>query len=140
MGLSIMYFHGSQVEISICPWGLFYISKQCRPRSSQLATCSGGSSVQRFKDQPCRVNLKNIFVSPYTTLFYQYGSVGRIFFLISQFGYPWNSIVYSKTCLKRPLNKRFFSRNACQKYCSHGAFWNTFDLHLTFRFYCIVLL
>ena len=48
-------------------------------------------------------NLKNIFVSPYATLFYRYGSVR--FFLTSQIGYPLNLIVYSKTCLKRPLKK-----------------------------------
>ena len=53
-----------------------------------------------------QANLKNIFVSPYQTLFYRYGRVGRknIFFT-SQIGYPLNLIVYSKTCLKRPLNK-----------------------------------
>ena len=51
-------------------------------------------------------SLKNIFVSPYPTLFHRYGSVGRkiIFFNFSN----WiliNLIVYSKTCLKRPLRK-----------------------------------
>ena len=54
-------------------------------------------------------NLKNIFVSPYPTLVYQYGLVGRsenYFFLISQIGYPLNLIVYSKTCLKRSLKKQ----------------------------------
>ena len=39
-----------------------------------------------------KANLKNIFVSPYPTLFYRYGSVGRIF-LTSQIGYPLNLIV-----------------------------------------------
>ena len=40
-------------------------------------------------------NLKNIFVSPYPTLFLWYGSVGRkkIFFLTSQIPYPLNLIV-----------------------------------------------
>ena len=94
-----------------------------------------------------RANLKNIFVSPYATLFYQYGSVGRkIIFLISQIGYLLNLIVYSKTCLKRPLNKR--KKNVCFiktdnrimqvksiAECSQGAFCNTFDLHL--RLICL---
>ena len=53
-------------------------------------------------------------------------SVGKLFFLTSQIGYPLNLIVYSKTCLKRPLKKDkkclFFqeglSHHAGQKYCS----------------------
>ena len=48
--------------------------------------------------------------------------VGNSLFLTSQIGYPLNLIVYSKTCLKRPLNKKLFfqdrlSHNAGQKYC-----------------------
>ena len=54
-----------------------------------------------------KANLKNIFVSPYPTRFYGYESVGRkLLFFNFQIGYPLNLIVYSKTCLKRPLNKR----------------------------------
>ena len=74
-----------------------------------------------------KANLKNIFVSPYPTRFYQFGSVGQNFFLTSQIGYPLNLIVYSKTCLQRPLKqiKKFecvffqdrLSHNAGQKYC-----------------------
>ena len=42
-----------------------------------------------------KANLKNIFVSPYPTLFYRYGSVSRkIIILTSQIGYPLNLIVY----------------------------------------------
>ena len=37
-----------------------------------------------------RANLKNIFVSPYPTLFLRHGSVGKIFFLTSQIAYPLN--------------------------------------------------
>ena len=88
-----------------------------------------------------QANLKNILVSPYPTLFYRYGSVGRIFFLTSQIGYPFNLIVYSKTCLKRPLTKRhkidsFFETDYCIMQvksiveCSQRAFCNTFNLHL----------
>ena len=40
-------------------------------------------------------NLKNIFVSPYPTLFYRYGSVGLIVFSTYQTGYPSNLIVNS---------------------------------------------
>ena len=81
-----------------------------------------------------------IFVSPYPTLFYRYGSVGRIF-LHSQIGDPLNLIVYSKTCLKRPLKKYkklfvFFKTDyrimqvKSIAECSQGAFCNNFDLHL----------
>ena len=49
--------------------------------------------------------LKKSFVSPYPTLFYQYGPVCWLIFLTSQIGYPFNLIVYSKTCHKRPLKK-----------------------------------
>ena len=41
--------------------------------------------------QACKVTLKNIFVSPYLTLFYWYvmgRSVSRNFFLTFQIGYP----------------------------------------------------
>ena len=68
-------------------------------------------------------------------------SVGKLFFLTSQIGYPLNLIVYSKTCLKRPLNIR--QKNVCfikTDYrimqvksiaeCSQGAFCNPFDLLL----------
>ena len=85
-------------------------------------------------------NLKNIFVSPYPTLVYRYGSVGRNFFSTSQIRYLLNLIVYRKTYLKRPLNK--IQKNDCffkSNYrimqvksiaeCSQGAFCNTFDLH-----------
>ena len=73
-----------------------------------------------------QANLKNIFVYAYPTPFYWYGSVGWNFFLTSQIGYSLNLITYSKTCLKRPLNKiqkNVFSRpiiayNAGQKYCT----------------------
>ena len=86
-------------------------------------------------------NLKNIFVSPYPTMFYLYGSVGKLFFLTSQIGYPLCLIVYSKACLKRPLNKRHkvvcFIKTDFRimqvksiAECSNGAFCNTFDLHL----------
>ena len=77
-----------------------------------------------------------IFVSPYPTLFYRYGSVGR-FFLTSQIGYPLNLIVYSKTCLKRPLknntkNCLFFqnrlSHMAGQKYCRMLGIYRPFVL------------
>ena len=114
-------------------------------------------------------NLKNNFVSPYPTPFYRYVWVGwNIIFFTSQIGYPLNLIVFSKTRLKRPLNKR--QKNVCfikTDYrimqvksiaeCSQGAFCNTFDLHLALiclndlccvylwvavlgRFYCSVLL
>ena len=53
-----------------------------------------------------RPNIKNIFVYSYLTLFYRYGLVGRKFFLTSQIRYPLNLILYSKTCLKRPLQKK----------------------------------
>ena len=33
-------------------------------------------------------------------------SVGKLPFLTSRIGYPLNLIVYSKTCLKRPLKKK----------------------------------
>ena len=116
-----------------------------------------------------KANLKNIFVSPYPTPYYRYGLVRRkLLFLTSQIGYPLNSIVHSKTCLKRPLNKR--QKIVCfikTDYrimqvksiaeCSQEAFCNTFELHLALiclndlrwvylseavlgRFYCIVLL
>ena len=58
-----------------------------------------------------KANLKDIFVSPYRTLFYWYGSVGQIFFLTSKIGYTLKLIVYSKTCLKRPLKKK--TKNCC---------------------------
>ena len=68
-------------------------------------------------------------------------SVGKLFFLTSQIGYPLNLIVYSKTCLQRPLNKIqkivcFFKTDygimqvKSIAECSQGAFCNTFDLHL----------
>ena len=96
-----------------------------------------------FTEIDYKANLKNTLVSPYPTLFYRYGSVGRkIIFLTSQIIYPLNLIVYSKICLKRPLNK--IQKNVCfikTDYrimqvksiaeCSQGAFCNTFDLHLT---------
>ena len=73
-----------------------------------------------------------ISVSPYPTLLYQYGSVGRnIFLLLFQIRYPLNLIVYSKTCLKRPLTYQDrLSHNAGQKYCRMLPFCNTFDLYL----------
>ena len=58
----------------------------------------------KFTRMQIKANLKNNFVSAYPTLFYQYGSVRRNFFLTSQIGYPL--IEYSNTCLKRPLKKR----------------------------------
>ena len=75
-----------------------------------------------------KANLKNIFVSPYPTLFYWYGLVGRKFFFFNFSNWipiKLNLIVYIKTCLKRPLKKTkksFFlqdwlSHNAGQKYC-----------------------
>ena len=94
--------------------------------------------------------------------------VGKLIFSTSQIGYPLNLIVYSKTCLKRPLNKRqkigCFSKTVDRimqvksiAECYQEAFCNTFDLHLALilsndlccvylwvavlgRFYCIVLL
>ena len=69
----------------------------------------------------------------------------KLLFLSSQIGYPLNLIVYSKTCLKRPLNKR--QKIVCfikTDYrimqvesiaeCSQGAFCNTSDLHLALIF------
>ena len=48
-------------------------------------------------ESPCdegQANLKNIFVSPYPTLFYLNGSVGRtIIFLTSQIGYLYIVLV-----------------------------------------------
>ena len=58
----------------------------------------------------------SFFVSPYPTLIYWYGLVENFFNLKSQIGYPLNLIVYSKTCLKRPLKKKTL-HNAGQKYC-----------------------
>ena len=64
------------------------------------------------------------------------------FFLTSQIGYPLNLIVYSKTCLKRPLKKiqkivcffktdyRIMQVKSIAE-CSQRAFCNTFDLHLS---------
>ena len=92
-----------------------------------------------------------IFLLPLTQpCFTRMGRSG--FFLTYQIGYPLNLIVYSKTCIKRPLKKQqslFFqdrlSHNAGQKVCrmipgsilqywEHsailGAFCNTFNLHL----------
>ena len=71
--------------------------------------------------QSIEANLKNIFVSPYPTLFYCYWLVGRkIIFLTSQIGHPLNLIVYNKTCLKRPLKKKikqFFLSRPIIAYC-----------------------
>ena len=59
------------------------------------------------------------------------------FFLTSQIGYPLNLIVYSKTCLKRPLKKNtkiclFFqdrlSHMAGQKYCRMLGIYRPFVL------------
>ena len=62
-----------------------------------------------------KANLKDIFVSPYPTLFYWYGSVN----------------VYSKTRLMRPLKKRHrIMQVKSIAECSQGAFCNIFDLHL----------
>ena len=99
------------------------------------------SSLQNMQNTFNKANLKNNFVSPYW-----YGSVGRtIIFLTSQTRYPFFLIVYSKTCLKRPLSKRqkivcFIFKIIKTDYrimqvksiaeCSKGAFCNTFDLHL----------
>ena len=59
-----------------------------------------------------QANRKNIFVSPYQTLFYRYGLVGwKLIFLTSQIGYPLNLIVYSKPVLRGHSNNCvFFSR------------------------------
>ena len=63
--------------------------------------------------------------------------VGRSIFLTSQIGYPLNLIVYSKTCLKRPLKKNtknclFFqdrlSHMAGQKYCRMLCIYRPFVL------------
>ena len=45
----------------------------------------------------CKANLRNIFVSPYPTLFNQYGSVGKLFYFTSQTRYPLNLIVNNST-------------------------------------------
>ena len=87
-------------------WPEFY------KRSRKYQKYKTYSEIRMFFSWAFGANL--IFVSPYPTLFYRYGSVGR-FFLTSQIGYPLNLIVYSKTCLKRPLKKiqkncLFFSR------------------------------
>ena len=67
-------------------------------------TCQNATLMEITCHGSIKANLKNIFVSPYPTLFTGMGqSVG--FFLTSQIGYPLNLIVYSKTCLKRPLKK-----------------------------------
>ena len=84
-------------------------------------------------------NLKNIFVSPYPTLFYGYGSVSR--FLTSQIGYPLNLVYTLKPVLRVQSTKIqkivfFFKTNyrimqvKSIAECFQGAFCNTFDLHL----------
>ena len=60
-----------------------------------------------------QANHKNIFVSPYQTLFYRYGSVGRkLIFLTSQIGYPLNLKLYTVKPVLRGHSKNcvFFSR------------------------------
>ena len=89
------------------------------------------SCLQNMQNTFNKANLKNNFVSPYPTLFTGMGwSFKQLFFFTSQIRYPFFLIVYSKTCLKRPLSKRqknclFYlqnyqdrlSHNAGQKYC-----------------------
>ena len=112
----------------------------------------GFPSILSF-ESPCdegQANLKNIFVSPYPTLFYRYGSVSRtINIFTSQIGYLYtvNPVLggHSKKT-KMFFFQDWLSHNAGQKYCrmlpahnagqkfcrmlpgEHSA--NTFDLHL----------
>ena len=75
-------------------------------------------------------------------------SVRKLFFLTSQIGYPLNLIVYSKTCLKRPLNNRqkivcFIKTDFCIMQvksiaeCSQGALCNTSDLPFCSDLICL---
>ena len=82
-----------------------------------------------------------IFMFPLTRLCFTGMGRSEFFLLTSPIGYPLNLIVYSKTCLNRPLKKRqkivlFFKADYCIMQvksiaeCSQGAFCNTFNLHL----------
>ena len=57
-----------------------------------------------------KANLKNIFVSPYPTLFYPYGLVCRNFFFNFSNGYPLNLIVSWEATQQNTKKKIVFSR------------------------------
>ena len=60
------------------------------------------SYLKPHQNNNVKAHLKNILFLCITGMGLSVG----IFFLTSQIGYTLNLIVYSKTCLKRPLNKR----------------------------------
>ena len=70
------------ILVQICTWGVFWPCERCFKNLHQGANCAHERKLYK-------ANLKNIFVSPYPTLFLRYGSVGRsgyfIFFNFSNF-------------------------------------------------------